>query len=230
MKTNQENKKSNYTGRDSIAHFILAGSVVLIGFITWYYIHCSNDPERLFNLLLPLVSTWIGTLLAFYFGRENFEAASKNYDQIINKLSPEILGDILVKQVMIDQYTMVSLDVSNVMITTFDVKVLRDFLDGINKTRLPILDKGTIKCVIHKSTFSDELLKTTPATTLAAFITNNPTVIQFETINENKKVEEARKLMNEKNYKDLFVVDDKNIVVGWITDTQIIRYMNNKKV
>lgn len=32
--------------------------------------------------------------------------------------------------------------------------------------------------------------------------------------------------MNEKNYKDIFVVDDNDKVVGWLTDMQIIRYMN----
>ena len=63
---------------------------------------------------------------------------------------------------------------------------------------------------IHKSTLSDALLKPTPAKTLADFITANPTVIQFESISEDKKVEDTRKLMNDKNYKDLFVVDANN--------------------
>ncbi len=31
----------------------------------------------LFNILLPVMATWVGTVLAFYFGRENFESASK---------------------------------------------------------------------------------------------------------------------------------------------------------
>jgi hypothetical protein len=230
METNQESDK-NSTKRNGIAYFILLISLILLVTITSYYITCDkNDPERLFNLLLPLISTWIGTLLAFYFGRENFEAAAKSYDQIINKLSPEILDDILIKQVMIDKYTMVSIDTTNSMITTFDVKILRDFLEGINKSRLPVLEAGKIKCVIHKSTFSDELLKTPPAKTLADFIVANPTVIQFEIINDSKKIEDARKLMNDKNYKDLFVVDANNLLVGWLTDTQIIRYMNTQKI
>jgi|694.fasta_scaffold56142_2 predicted transcriptional regulator len=216
--------------RDGIANWILIIASIVMALITGFYIYCGNDPERLFNLLLPLISTWIGTLLAFYFGRENFEAASKSYDHLINKLTPEILDDILVKQIMIDKFTMVSLNVTNEMITTFDLKKLHDFLVGINKSRLPILEDDKIKYIIHKSTFSDELLKTTPATTLNTFITNNPKIKEVETINENKKVEEARKLMNDKNCKDLFIVNDKNEVVGWITDTQILRYIDNQKI
>lgn len=230
METNQENNSKTIWKRDLIALLIISISALLLIFLTWYYFYCRNEPERLFNLLLPLISTWIGTLLAFYFGRENFEAASKSYDQIINKFSPEILDEILVKQVMIDKFTMVSVDTTNAMISNFSLTGLRDFLEGINKSRLPIFEAGKIKCIIHKSTLSDELLKATPAKTLAEFITANPVIIQFETISENKKVEDARKLMNEKNYKDLFVVDNNSLVVGWLTDTQIIRYMNNQKV
>jgi predicted transcriptional regulator len=228
----EENETNPYL-RDVIAKIILAASFGIIIYMIYNWVSCSgspHDPEKLFNLLLPLLSTWIGTLLAFYFGKANFEAATKSYNQVIDKLTPDVLDEILVKQVMIDKFTMVSIDTTNTMISTFDLKGLRDFLDSINKSRLPILEAGKIKCIVHKSTFSDELLKATPAKTLAEFITANPTVIQFETISENKKVEDARKLMNEKNYKDLFVVDANNLVVGWLTDTQIIRYMNNQKV
>jgi hypothetical protein len=31
----------------------------------------------LFNIMLPVMATWVGTVLAFYFGRENFESANK---------------------------------------------------------------------------------------------------------------------------------------------------------
>jgi len=48
----------------------------------------------MFNVIIPLLATWIGTVLAFYFGRENFEAASKQYKSIINQLTPDILDDV----------------------------------------------------------------------------------------------------------------------------------------
>ncbi len=227
-----EEKETNPILRDIIAKIILFATFGIIIYMisNWADATPKKDPEALFNILLPILSTWIGTLLAFYFGKANFEAATKSYNQVIDKLTPDILDDVLVKQVMIDKFTMVSIDTSNPMITTFNLKGLRDFLDSINKSRLPILENGKIKYIVHKSTFSDELLKTQPAIDLSSFVAANPTVVQFITINENKKVEEARKLMNEKNYKDLFVVDANGLVVGWLTDTQIIRYMDNQQL
>jgi hypothetical protein len=227
----KENETTTY--KDIIAKMILLASFVIIIFMMIYWIKCSQTPEyceKLFTILLPLISTWVGTILAFYFGKANFEAATNSYKQVIDKLTPDILDDILVKQVMIDKFTMVSIDSTNPLITTFNLKGLRDFLESINKSRLPILEAGKVKCIIHKSTISDEILKVKPAETLEAFIATNPTIVQFDTINEDKKIEDARKLMNEKNYKDLFVVDANHVLVGWLTDTQIIRYMNNQRI
>ncbi len=216
---------------DLIAKMILLASFIIIIIMIIYWIdRSSQEPEKLFNILLPIISTWVGTLLAFYFGKTNFEAATKSYKQIIDRLTPDVLDDILVKQVMIDKFTMVSIDVTNPMIAALDLKALNTFLDSINKSRLPITDAGKVKCIIHKSVISDELLKETSATTIDGFLKANPIITHFETINEDKKVEDARKLMNEKNYKDLFVVDVNNTVVGWLTDSQIIRYMNNQKL
>ncbi len=33
--------------------------------------------------------------------------------------------------------------------------------------------------------------------------------------------------MENKNYKDIFVINHKNEIVVWLTNTQILRYMNN---
>lgn len=224
----EENETNN-----RIAKMILLVSFLIIILMIIYWVYCSSDPEKLFVIILPLISTWVGTILAFYFGKANFEAATKSYNQVIDRLTPDILDDIFVKQVMIDKFTMVSIDINNPLITKFNLQGLRDFLESINKSRLPILEAGKVKCIIHKSTLSNEMLKAVPAipaATLAAFIIANPTVIEFDTINEDKKVEDARKIMNEKNYKDLFVVDANNALTGWLTDTQIIRYMNNQKI
>ncbi|MFC4477341.1 CBS domain-containing protein [Flavobacterium chungangensis] len=220
----EENKTNS-----RIAIMILWVSFFIIILMISFWIYCSNDPEKLFVIILPVISTWVGTILAFYFGKVNFDAATKSFNQVIDRLTPDILDDILVKQVMIDKFTMVSIETTNSLITKFDLKAIIDFLDNIKKSRLPILEGEKVKCIIHKSTLTSEMLKTTKAKTLDEFITANSVVKEFASINEDKKIEDARKVMNEKNYKDLFVVDDNNLLTGWLTDTQIIRYMNNQK-
>ena len=43
--------------------------------------------KYVFGVLLPVIGTWIGTVLAFYFGQVNFEAASRSA-AIVRQLSP----------------------------------------------------------------------------------------------------------------------------------------------
>src|SRR5690606_4596887 len=108
---------------------------------------------NIFNTLLPVITSWVGTVLAFYFGRENFEAASNRYEQMITKLSPDVLDDVLVEQIMIDKNTMIGMDFDDIKSQTIDE--LLEFLDKTKKSRLPVFDKDGIKYIIHKSTFLD---------------------------------------------------------------------------
>jgi len=93
-----------------------------------------NSAERIFDSLLPLFATWIGTVLAFYYGREHFEAASN-----IRKFSKETLDDLNVLNVMILTKTMVTWSFDD------NQNKLEDILDvftKIKKDRIPILDKA----------------------------------------------------------------------------------------
>lgn len=38
--------------------------------------------QYVFGALLPLWGTWIGTILAFYYSKDNFESASKSANQL----------------------------------------------------------------------------------------------------------------------------------------------------
>lgn len=39
--------------------------------------------QMVFASVLPLLGTWVGTVLAFYFSRENFEAANKSVQDLV---------------------------------------------------------------------------------------------------------------------------------------------------
>ena len=66
-----------------------------IGLLGRSILEFSNDTEKetifnqMFTMLLPLFGSWVGTVLAFYFTRENFESATKSYQQLMSKLTPE---------------------------------------------------------------------------------------------------------------------------------------------
>jgi hypothetical protein len=215
-------------GRDLIAKAILVFSFIIIGILLFQLNQKENsDPEEAFNLMLPLISTWVGTILAFYFGKENFEAASRNYKEIIDKLSPEILDDVTVRQVMTDRDSIVALDIKEIESKPYDVKGLIDFLEPIKKSRLPILDNEGIKYIIHKSLLTAELASgTNPVLTFNDFVAKHKATIEkFGTVNEDDKIEAAQKLIKENHQSDIFVLGKDQKVKGWLTDTQIARYL-----
>jgi hypothetical protein len=55
------------------------------------------------TIVLPLIGTWVGTVLAFYFSRENFVAAAQQTADLVRQLTPgERLQSIAVTEAMLD--------------------------------------------------------------------------------------------------------------------------------
>jgi hypothetical protein len=103
--------------------------------------------------LLPLWGTWIGTVLAFYFGKANFEAATKSYQDVIKNLSPEEkIAKLLVKDVMLPLKDILYLDYD-----TESPKLINDILKYPQfepYSRFAVFDKNkVVKFMIHRSTF-----------------------------------------------------------------------------
>ena len=95
----------------------------------------------------------MGTLLAYYFGKANFEAASKSYQDVINKLTPdEKISKLQVKDVMIPISKLVYLDYD-----TEKSKPIKDILEYPqfkDYLRFAVFDQNkVVKFMIHRSTF-----------------------------------------------------------------------------
>ncbi len=222
-------EKGISANRNLIALITITFTMIGIIAISWFYFSKGgNDPEdaeKIFHSLIPLFATWIGTVLAFYFGRENFEAASNRYEEIIKKLTPEILDDILVGQLMITKKTMVSKNVSD--IKDKSVKELIEFMNTVDKSRLPILEQDKVKYVVHKSTFTEALAKNSGVELkFDKFAKDNEaTISKFITVKEDSILENVKNELSKKNYKDAFILDSDGKVLGWITDTLIFGYL-----
>src|SRR5206468_843273 len=111
------------------------------------------------GVLLPVIGAWVGTVLAFYFGRENFEAASKSAANLVRqmssreKLQAEPVSHAMMK---INDVTTFKIPAGK---TEADIKIKELIDEGFEKDklqprqRLPILDaQGRGKCVLHRST------------------------------------------------------------------------------
>jgi hypothetical protein len=107
-------------------------------------------------ILLPVIAAWVGTVLAFYFGRENFATASDKAAMLFSRATPEQkLQSIGVRTVMIpiekaDKFPLTKEDK--------DVLIKTDILNGhfvaCKNNRVPFVDgKGCVKYLLHRSMF-----------------------------------------------------------------------------
>ncbi len=226
--------------REWLGMIVIVISILALAFVGYSIVSTNNidNSKFVYSSLLPLVGTWVGVVLAFYFGKENYEAASKRYEKIIDKLSPDLLDDVAVSQVMISKKTMVFKKWSE--IKDKSVHELLDFLLEIDKSRLPVIgDDGKVKYIIHSSLLTkpyknseNEVQRINSSEKLSDFITKHKGIVDLIVlVKDNDILENVRKVMNSKpNCKDVFVENDSGVLQGWLTDTLILRYINSKKI
>lgn len=110
--------------------------------------------ETVFTAIIGLVGTWVGTVLAFYFSKENFEAASNTTQKLVDSITTtkEKLTSILVKDAMIpiNKMKFLLLDQGKTLNNYLLKDLLENYLKDVN--RLPILNSDkTLYGIAHKS-------------------------------------------------------------------------------
>lgn len=194
--------------------------------------------KDILGILLPVLSAWAGTVFAFYFGRENFEAAARSTAALVRQLTPEEkLRSIIFKDVMIPIEKAAKLIIDK---PETDIKLKTDMIDNIlvkeNRERLPMLDQqGRIKFMAHRSLIDRFVVqevekgKKVEDLTLADMLADAPTkqVLEnsFVTLLETASLAEAKALMDKlKLCSDIFATEDGNPttkVTGWVTNVII---------
>lgn len=140
-----------------------------------------QNTKELLAILLPVIGTWMGTILAFYFSKENFEAANKRVQEMVSKISStdEKLQVLKVSDVMLTPGNSTPLVINE---ADFNKMLLKDLLTKMKEThseRMPILQTGTLKLIlfIYRTTIErfivsynnkEITLNTQPATPLTA--------------------------------------------------------------
>ncbi len=219
--------------RDLLAFSILILSVVavstLAGIIVW------NKPENanvVMSAVLPLLGSWVGTVLAFYFSKDNFAAATRSVSEMAKQVtSQEKLQTMLAKEKMIPKEQMFWMTFAP------DTK-LKDILAQLTAAnkgmRVPFLNADdTPQYVIHRSTIEGylaaEALKGTPnlADITLAQLLADPDLKDrigesFASVREDATLADAKKEMEKSpNIQDVFVTkrgDKKEPALGWITN------------
>jgi hypothetical protein len=149
-----ESEKKFYRERLSrlIVLVSILGVICISGIVIFLHHSKFEAVQLVFSAVLPLFGVWIGTILAFYFGKENFEAATRSVTEIARTVSPlERLEEISAKDKMILR--------SEMMVETAPVDRIKiaDILERTKeKKRLPILnEKGNVLLIIHRSAIAE---------------------------------------------------------------------------
>ena len=214
---------------------ILGGMAMLMGTV-YYSKESFGSAKDILGILLPVLSAWIGTIIAFYFGRENFETATNALAKQLT--SEEKLKSILVKDVMIKMTQAVTFTLDK---PEKDVKLKADLIDAKldkeNKERLPILDpQGRIKYMAHRSLFDkfivQEVAKAKKVEDLSLEDMLKDTKYQnmltgsFKTLPETSNLAEVKSLIDKITVcSDVFVTEDGTInskVIGWVTNVIVV--------
>jgi hypothetical protein len=194
--------------------------------------------QVLFNALLPLLGTWIGTVLAYYFSRKNFESASQSVERMVTLTVDQKLGSLAVDKEMLrpEQITVQRIPPGK---TAREVPLseIRTKLGG-RITRMPIVDeRGVVQYILHQSGLfkfmADKALaggSNIAALTLQDLIEDaelKEWVTNIVYVPETATVAEAKKRMeDQRRCQDLIVTRSGNKdepMRGWMTNVDIGR-------
>ncbi|MBW1841809.1 MAG: hypothetical protein JRI75_08435, partial [Deltaproteobacteria bacterium] len=88
--------------RHWMAIFILAlsiGGLIVLSIVVVVIGGDLESAKYVFATVLPLFGTWVGTLLAFYFSRENFESATRS----VRKMAEGLTGIEKLKSIKVTE-------------------------------------------------------------------------------------------------------------------------------
>ena len=252
------NMAKNQTNFNVNNRYILAWVIIIIStfaIIALAALIILNKPEEakdIFNIILPVFSSWVGTILAFYFGRENFESANQRVQEanqsvqdanqrlqvLVEKLTPAQRAKASVSSIMrrLRQMTYLLIE---------EAKNEQDIeLSELNKlfvnnvSRLPIIDfEKKPKYIIHKSRFDNYIaFDGTEKDTLETFISKQKEKKfgfglneGFVVVSEQTSIAEAKRLMDNTNScQDIFITKDGSPdepLTGWISNVRMAKFL-----
>ncbi len=154
-----DDSEDSDSSRNIMAFLVVIASMVTLVLLSIIVMGKTDDAQSIFNQVLPILATWVGTIIAFYFGKENFEAASRSVKDMVQTLNPkEKLETLLAKDVMIP-FEKLKCDNLSANDKPADLK-LTDIRQKIitNKIkRWPVFQEKVFKFILHRSTIEQFL-------------------------------------------------------------------------
>jgi len=208
--------------------------------------------QLLFSSLLPLLGTWVGTILAFYYSKENYEAASRGTLDAVRTVAQR-LTSMPVIEAMMPKARMISLNleagkvIGDVQCQSVATKFQSIGGNGQSISRLPIFnERGVCLAFLHRGAWSEMLASALVAdktinletTTLGALISqpyplragityNDFIQNAFAVVGRDASVADAKAAMERvQGCQDVVITDTgarTEPTVGWISNIDIGR-------
>jgi hypothetical protein len=239
------NSNSDARTRARLAIVVVSLSLVGIALVSLTALVFASDANRpemgrlIFASTLPLLGTWVGTVLAFYFARENLSAATESTSAATDSAA-RLFGlqtTTPITEVMIPKARMIS----HILAAGADVQAVKlvelyTRMATAGVARIPILDaSGAVLYVVHKATldaFAAGLLPPKVPTDLTEemrdLLSNQDLKRLIEAIGfvgPGAIIGDARKEMRSiTDCNDVYVTTSgkkSDPVIGWLTNTDL---------
>ena len=225
----------------TVVALIMIGLPVIFNYSDTHAENAYQSIKDLFGIVLPLLGTWVGTILAFYFSQTNFEAATRSTIDLHQqfKSSEEKLKAIKITDEMI------SINQVSAKLAIESGKTEKDYLltdmlniletsDKIPRQRLPVLDdQEHIKYIVHRSLIdkfrSEKVSDPNVANfTLQDMVDNSvykTVLMAFGILPPTANLADAKHLIdNNTDCSDVFVTADgrqASKLQGWVTNVDL---------
>jgi hypothetical protein len=189
-----------------------------------------ENVRLVFAAIVPLLASWVGTVIAYYYSRENLAAATNSVTQLA-KVGAQKLESIPVTQKMIPRGK-----IDTKPLAELEAAKLKDvlaFLHGKQRQRLPVFDaRDCIKYMIHESFINRFLAQQVIAGKNADDLTFKELVSDaalskafeggFALVQKSANLADAKQRLEAKTgVEDVFVTETGKLeepVLGWLTD------------
>jgi hypothetical protein len=197
----------------------------------------SETAQFLLTSLLPVIGTWVGTVLAYYFAKENFESAARTTKELAG--IDERLRSVPVTTAMIEIGKADKLQLKKSQDPeSLKLKDLIDQMTKAKRQRLPVLDeKGAPVYIIHLSSLTDFVARqalgaagaAVAGLTIADLKNQRADLFRmigaWACVKRTATLADAKQTMDAlRNCSDVFVTESGRIdepVIGWVTNAEI---------
>ncbi len=145
--------------RDQLAAIVVITAGVGISIISYVLVSDQQAEfgtrKEIFNILVPVLSTWVGTVLAFYFSKENFAAANSSVREVVSKLAAtDGTQNASVRQVMKPRNAIKGIVIADGKGDDSVSSTQLGDIFNLGATRVVVFNAGdSVKYVIHDGTW-----------------------------------------------------------------------------